>query len=60
MLNLFHLGRNSITNSGLHVICNLLFYPFVKLKADKANTEYEYLVLKKKYSIKIGYDLTSD
>lgn len=60
MLNLFHLGQKTITNSALQIICNLLFYPFVKLKADKANTSYEYLVLKKKYSIRIGYHLTSD
>lgn len=59
VLNIFSLNTKKIPNTVLHVLSNLLFYPFVKLKANKKQTEYEYLALKKKYLIKIPYSLTS-
>ena len=58
-LKIFSYDQNKIPNTILHVLINLLFYPFVKLKANKKNTMYENLALKKNYLIKIPYSLTS-
>lgn len=59
-LNIFSLNSKRNPNTILHVLLNLLFYPFVKLKANRKNSAYEHLALRKKYSIRIPYNLTSD
>jgi hypothetical protein len=60
ILNIFSFDNKKVPNKALHVLSNLLFYPFVRLKANKQQTEYEYLALKKKYMIRIPYNLKSD
>jgi hypothetical protein len=57
VLNIFSFERGKHPNTNLHVLSNLLFYPFVKLRANKIQNEYEYLALKKKHMVKIGYKL---
>ncbi len=50
-------NRKTTNNNILHVLVNLIFYPFIKLKTDAKNSCYEYLYLRKKYKIKIPYSL---
>lgn len=57
-LNIFSFDAKKVPNTVLHVLSNILFYPFVKLKANKKQTGYEYLALKKKYMVRIPYSLT--
>ncbi len=38
MLNIFSFDKKKVPNTILHVLSNLLFYPFVKLKANKKQT----------------------
>jgi hypothetical protein len=52
-LNISCFPQNKPPNILLHIIANLLFYPFVKLKPNKHYTAYDYLALKKKYLLKI-------
>jgi hypothetical protein len=59
VLNIFSFDKNKVPNTILHALSNLLFYPFVKLKANKKQTEYEFLALKKKYLIKIPFNIKS-
>lgn len=56
-LNIHSFPLNTPPNTVLHILANLLFYPFVRLKLNKQRTVYEYLVLKKKYLLKIEYQL---
>jgi hypothetical protein len=36
----------------------MLFYPFINILPNKQKTKYEYLQIKKKHRIPIGYMLT--
>lgn len=38
ILNIFSFDNKKVPNTILHVLSNLLFYPFVKLKANKKQT----------------------
>jgi hypothetical protein len=52
-------GKSNLNNN-IHLILNILFYPFIKLKTNKKASMYESIVLKKKYNMKFTYLITSE